>query len=227
MTNVAAPPRLRLQEEVLLLSLNDESGTTGGNTAYAPAIGGAIVSELLLAGRIRIVKPRRTHLVEVVDSTPVGDALLDECLEKVALSKRPKSVSSWVSSFSSLGRLKHRVAEGLCELGVLRRDQGKVLLIFNRTTYPTVDPDPERQIIARLRETVADGVVPDARSLVLLSLTHGCGMLPHVLGKQLVKEKRDWIKELVEGDVVGEVAKQVLHASQAATMMVVGVSAST
>ena len=219
-------PPLRLHEALLLLALNDEKGTASSGTSYTYALGGAIISELLLAGRIALVKPRRTTLVEVKDATPVGDALLDECLQKMAHAKRPRSVGTWVSKFAGTAKLKHRIADGLCDRGILRREEGKVLLVFNRRTYPTANPAPEAALVERMRQAVVDGVVPDPHTLVVISIAHGTGLLAQTLGKKVVRARKDWIKQLVQGDAVGAATKEAVQAAQAA-MMVATMAASS
>lgn len=209
-------PRLTLYEEVLLLALHDEKGTPFGSTSYSFGMGGAIVSELLFAGRIRLVKWKKTQRVEVVESTPIGDPLLDESLEKVALSRKQKNVVDWLSTFANTKRLRHRVAERLVEKGVLRQVEGRVLWIFPRRTYPLADPEPKRDLVDRLRRTVVDGELPDARTLVVLSLAYSTGLLARVLGKRTVKERKDAIKLMIEGDAVGGAAKAAIQAAQAA-----------
>lgn len=216
----AERPDLYLHEAILLLTLHDKKGTTGGNDSYRFALGGAILTELVLASKIRIVSWKRTNRVEPVDAVPLGEPLLDECLEKITQSKRPKSASSWVSRFASIRRLKHRVAERLCKRGLLEKQERKVFGLFNRWTYPAVDPEPERQLVELIRRVVIEHDVPDPRILVLVSLMNGADLLASILGKKVVKENRDWIKRLVEGDAVGKATKQALDAARAAVMVV-------
>ena len=131
---------LCLYEEVTLLALRDEEGTMAAGMEYDFAVGGACVAELLLEKRIRVDDSGKKPLVEIGDEQPLGDPLLDECLERIRTAKRRASIGDWVSRFAHVKRLKHRVAEQLCQRGILQANEGKVLLIFSRKTYPTLDP---------------------------------------------------------------------------------------
>ena len=115
--------------------------------------------------------------------------------------------------------LKRRVAVGLCRKGILREREDRILVLFRRTAYPTLDGSPERRIVDRLQDAVAgDSMELEARTAVLVALANGTGILKHVLGKDLVKQRKDRIKEIGEGDIVGEATKAAVQAAQAAVI---------
>ena len=122
-------PRLFLHEEMLLLALRDEEGTTVCGSNCLLAMGGGIAGELWLARRIGIEASRK-KLVDLENPKVFGDEVLDEGVGRLVNAKRRASLQTWISRFSRLPRLKHRAAEGLCRRGVLREDVGKILLIF-------------------------------------------------------------------------------------------------
>ena len=78
--------QLYLYEEILLLALRDEQGTIA--TGFTEqVVAGAILAELLLDGRISIEDSRK-QLVDLQNNNLTGDPIMDECLEKMAASKR-------------------------------------------------------------------------------------------------------------------------------------------
>ncbi|MFQ5703771.1 MAG: GPP34 family phosphoprotein [Gemmatimonadales bacterium] len=145
---------LYLHEEILLLALRDEADTIAPGTMYQYAIGGAVLAELLLHGRVTVEEAKRKKFLELVQTSPVGDPLIDECIARVANAKRRATLQTWVSRFAGVKNVKHRVAEQLCDKGILRADQDKVLLVFTRKTYPETNPKPERELMERLRKAV-------------------------------------------------------------------------
>jgi hypothetical protein len=212
--------RLSLHEEILLLALRDKEGTVAGGTYYSYALGGALLAELLLQRRIKIDESGRKKLVVVASSKPVGDPLLDECLEKVKTAKRRGSVQTWVGRFAGLKRLKHRVALGLCERGILKADEDTVLRIFKRKTYPEVDPEPERVLIKRLRQAIFTYTRElDPRTVVLVALAHSAGILKVVFDKKKLKGRKKRLEQIARGDVVGEATREVIQAMQAAVVV--------
>jgi len=221
-------PDLRLHEEALLLALKDDRGTPN-SSQYGFALGGALLAELLLEGRLVLEeKPRRkplkpgkkpSYLVAIDDSKPFADPVLDECLHRVSTSKKPRSPEDWVTRFAQLKDLKRRIAVGLCRKGILREREDRILVLFRRTAYPTLDGTPEKKVVERLRDAVqGDSMDLDARTAVLVALANGTGLLKPVLGKDLVKRRKQRIEEIAEGDIVGEATKAAIQAAQAAVI---------
>ena len=210
---------LHLHQEILLLALKDEAGTIESGTLYQYAIGGAVLAELLLGGQLRIETVTEKRLVTPADTTPIGDPVIDECLEKVLAAKKPATAQTWVSKFAGLKDLKHRVAEGLCDRGILAEQDAKVLLVFTRKTYPELDPAPEKELVQRLRSAIfTDTDDIETRTVVLASLANSAGVLKAVFDKKELKGRKDRIEQIVNGEVTGKATQEAIQAMQAAVM---------
>ncbi len=211
---------LFLYEEILLLSLREADGTVETGAWYHQALSGAFISELLLEERIRISKDGK-KITEVQDSTPLQNPLLDECLKTIAGSEKGKSISHWMNKFSGLKDLKHRAASGLCRRNILRADEDKVLLFFSRTIYPEIDPRPENELKDRMGKVIfSESRDVDARTAVLISLSNQTGLLQKAFDKKSLKERKERLKQIAEGDVVANATKEVIEAAQLAIVMV-------
>lgn len=212
---------LRLYEEILLLELDDEKGTSSCGSMYAQAMGGAVVAELMLEGRIRLGEDKKRR-VEVIDQKPVGDPLLDAVLADMAAAKKPKQGSEWVAKVAGKGKLKAEVAGRLVAAGVLRQEEAKVLGIFPTAHYPARDPGPEREVRARLyRAVCTDTQDVDARTIVLVALADAGGLLSRVIEKPRLKERKERIKAITSGHAVRAVTQEAIDAVRAAVMVAV------
>jgi Golgi phosphoprotein 3 len=217
---MAKHEELFLHEEIMLLALRDEAGTIASGTLYNFGLGGAILAELLLGERIRVVTPKKTPLVEPVRSEALGDPVLDECLTMIRKAKKRASLQTWVSRFVGIKKLRHRIAERLAARRILRVDTGKVLGIFSRKIYPEMDPGPEKRIVARLRRAIFQGAANvDPRTVTLVSLAHHTGLLKIVFEKNRLKAQKARIEKIMNGDLTGKAAKQAIEAMQAAVMV--------
>lgn len=213
--------RLALHEEVLLLALQDRKGTVVMGAHWGFAVGGALLAELLLQRRLLVDGSGRKPMIEVAEPASTGDEILDETLGRVATAKRRGSVATWVQRLSGTKRLRQRVAMRLVERGILRADEDRVLLLFTRKVYPERDHEPEREIIARLRDAVftpTSEIGP--RTVVLLALTYHTGLLRAVLDRKELKAGKKRIEEIIEGNVLGDATKEVVRALQAAMIAV-------
>ncbi len=208
---------LRLHQELLLLALHDEKGSMRVSNPGI-VLGGGILAELLLEGRIgleRGAKPSKDRIVPA-DPRSLSDPLLDECLRKIRDAKRPKAPKEWVMKFSQISGLRKRVATDLVRKGILRERRARVLLLFPWTFYPTLDPATERRIVARVREAVlGDGDV-DERTGALVAIAAKTGALKPVLDKRTLKERKDRIDEIAESQLAASAVQGAVEAAQAA-----------
>lgn len=209
---------LFLYEEIMLLALRDEQGTMAVGFPEQ-VIAGAVLAELLLDGRISIEETRK-QLVDLTDSSPYGDPVIDECLEKIATSKRRGSIKTWVSRLASTKDLRHKAAQQLCERRILRAREDTVLFVFKRRIYPEINPQPERKIIDRLRKAIfSDRAQLDPRTVVLVSLANGSDLLRLTFGRKELKPRKKRIEQIESGDVTGKATREVIAACQTALIV--------
>lgn len=217
---------LHLYEEIMLLALRDEKGTMAASFPEQ-VVAGAVLAELLLDNRIAVEGTRR-QMVDIIDHGPVGDPVIDECLGKMAAAKRRASLKAWVQRLAQVKQLRHKVARQLCERGILRADEDKVLLLFTRRVYPEVNPKPEREILRRLRKAIfTDQRRLDPRTVVLVSLASGADLLRQAFGRKELRPRKKRIEQITNGDVTGKATKEVIAACQAAVMVAVIIPAVT
>jgi Golgi phosphoprotein 3 len=200
------------------LALRDEQGTIA--TGFPEqVVAGAILAELLLEGRIA-VEDTRKKLVNVLDSKPTGDPIIDECLEKMSTAKRRASLQTWVSRLAGMKNLRHKAALQLCDRRILRADQDKVLFVFKRRIYPEINPVPEKKIIDRLRDAIYnDHAKLDPRTVVLISLANGSDMLRQTFGRKEIKARKKRIEQIENGELTGKATKEVIAACQTALIV--------
>jgi hypothetical protein len=212
--------QLFLHEEIMLLARRDREGTVASGTNFQYAIGGAVLAELLLEGRVAVETKRKKKYLQLTDSTPFGNTVIDECLRKVTDAKKRAHLQTWVSRFASVKKLKHKVASQLCRRGILRSDEDKVLLIFSRRIYPEINPEPERRIMDRLKETIfTDTENVEPRTAVLLSLAKSADVLKVNFDKKRLKARKDRIERIIDGEVTGKATKKAIEAMETVVML--------
>lgn len=223
-------PDLYLHEQVLLLALRDDRGTVESRAGmYSLALGGAILSELLLAGCVTVGEDKK-KLVDVVQSRRLDEPLLDDCLKLVGKAKRRRSAAGWVSGFAHVKRLRHRVAQQLCRKGILKDSEEKLLLLFTRKVYPTVDPAPERRLTEALRRAIfQDSKSLNPRTAILVALAYSTGLLNAHFERSDLKRRKKRLQQISDGDLIGGAAKAAVQAAKAvqAAAMVAIMAATT
>ena len=135
---ISARPMLRLAEETMLLILDDVSGEFARVPKWPLqcALAGGVLMDLALENRID-TDPERLFLI---DSTPVGDDILDPVLTAVVESPETYDTRYWVQHTAEHAeRIRVRALERLVERGILQHRKERFLWVFPSRRYPTVD----------------------------------------------------------------------------------------
>lgn len=165
--------RITLAEEVMLLSLDDESGSVKQRQAVGWAVAGALLLELVLAERVQV----SGKYMELLDSPPTGEELLDGRTEAIRAWMRGRSkrrVSEWLTRDQA--KAVGPVVERLCGRGIVVEERRKALGVFPVRRYPEADGAVERELRERLAAAVSKGAEPDARTASLISVIHAAGL---------------------------------------------------
>jgi hypothetical protein len=213
---------LYLHEEFMLLALREDAGTVATSESIEVPLAAALLLELVLRGRVELESGGEAPLVSVVDGTPVGDPILDQALDRIRDAGDALGLTTWVERLAELPDLKQRVAQQLCERGILRADRDKVLWLFTRNVYPEIDPRPEQELVERLRDTIftdRDDVSP--RDALLVGLAHRTQLLREKFDRKDLGPRGDRIERIANGSHVAGAAKEVMDALDAAVLMVV------
>jgi hypothetical protein len=203
---------LRLHEELMLLC-RGEHGRIVGAGHHANWIAGAALVELILQRRVLLDPVKKKLFVRLIDSRLLGDAVLDEALEKIRTSKKPKVASSWIMTIALLPKLVHRITERLWLSGLLRREEKPFLFLFKRTLYPLAHPVPRQRIIDRLRAAIQGEGAVEPRTAVIVACAHGNQVLTQVLERAQLKLRKRRIKTIIESDSLAQALSQAVPAS--------------
>ncbi len=187
-------------EELMLLLLDDETGVPAGAGTLHYTLGGAVLVELALRGRIKTDGTRaglNGPTVSAVGDGPLSDPLLQSAYEKVA--QRPQRVQPLLLDIG--GGLWKPVIDRLIERGVIRRERRRVLGVFRTTRLPIDDSRHEAELRRQVCAVLEDGESPDTRTAAVIALLSSSGALPtlHPAPKWSAKV-RERAKELEKGN---------------------------
>jgi len=203
-----------LYAELMLLALHDEKGTANAQKADVAAAAGGLL-ELLLQGTLAVDDD---GVVDVNDATPTGDAVLDMILSEVASSTKPRKLKSWMKRLAK-GETRVAAIQRLVDDGVVADESTKVLGVFDRSAYPEIDPQPEAEIVARLRRAVLDNEDPTERTASLLGLAKATKLLGAAFSRQELRSHKGRINEVMdEYELVNKAAAQALAAVESAVV---------
>jgi golgi phosphoprotein 3 len=205
-------PALRVHEQLLLLALHDEKGTLQ-SAPVAYGLAGALVAELMVEGRIAEPADDSDPFV-VRDGSPLGDALLDRTLERIATARTRHSPARTVALLAANPHLVDATAGRLCSLGILRREEGRFLLVFPRTLYPTADAGPEQRLLAEITAALEGRGEAEPRLEAVIAIAHAARILEGAIGRSVEWRDRGPVKAMVDCTMAAKATRLAIEVAQ-------------
>ena len=200
---------LRFAEEIMLLLLDDKGGrfVDAHSVSRKYALAGAVLMDLALEGRID-TDPERLF---VIDSTPLEDDLLDPTLARIAQSAETHTPSYWISqTVAHAGDIQERSLTRLVERGILQREDDRFMWVFQTRRYPIIDNKTVREVKLRIMGVLFSDDIPDARDIVIISLSDACGIFRGIFSSRELEGAAQRIDQVRKMDLIGrEVSKAV------------------
>jgi hypothetical protein len=206
-----------IAEDLLLLLTDDRNGKLLAASNQADiALGGALLIELALAGRVDVAREDgvvRNGRLLVTDAGPISDPLLDAALGQIARKqgKKPKDV------VAALGKgVQARLHARLGERGLLHEETAKILGIFPSHRWPSSDSAHEDFLRAPLVAALRTGCTDDPRLAALIALLHALKAVTKVVEPASVdlakKELNANAKQIAEGDWAAKAVREAIDA---------------
>lgn len=211
-----------IAEDLLLLLTDDDSGRLVKSAVEVdPALGGALLVELTLAGVVDLTDDggmfQRGRLVVAEDGARVTDPELVAALGTVRgrQGRKPESV------VPKLGKgVRKRLYARLTERGILRSDEGRILGIFPTSRWPTADAAHEEALRRELAAALRTGLPSRPEVGALVSLVHALRALPKVLDPEDVgttrREMTAQAKRISEGEWASAAVRRAIAGTNAA-----------
>ncbi len=209
---------LSFAEEIMLLVLDDRDGSFMPIPEWSMqcALAGSVLMDLALADRL----DTDLDSLILVDSTPMGDPLLDPTLERIAASSEAHSARYWVEDTAAYASDIREVALArLVEAGILNREEGRFLWVFRSRRYPTIDGKLEKEVKLRIMSVLLSDEIPDPRDIVIIGLVDACGIFSELLSARELERARGRIEQVRKLDLIGQAVAKSIWEIQASLAM--------
>lgn len=206
--------RLLVDDLVLVLLSPDTARPVVDGQRLAPALAGALLMDLALAGRLDVAEGARRSgdRLAVLPGPPTGDALLDDAVTRFGPDRRRARAA--VQRISRR-RLPREVLERLAGDGLVEHTPGG----FLRFARNVPDPSVRKQLVADLTGVVTGTAAPGERRTALLSLVQAVGAVPKVVSVPGTtrRELNRRAKEISEAEWAGAAVLAAVRATRAGT----------
>ena len=200
---------MRLAEEFLLL-LRDDDGALlrAPEWSVRYALGGAVLMDLALEHRI----DTDTQGLFVIDSTPVGDQLLDPMLAEITRADRTYDALHWVRHTTRhADEIRNTALERLIDNRILELSDDRYLWIFGTRHYLLKDETTERRLTERIKSALLVDSVPDPKDVMIVTLAEGCGIVSQILSDHELDAAKARIDLLRRVELIGRVFLEAIE----------------
>ena len=201
---------LRFVEEILLLLLRDDDG----KLIHVPertldrTIAGAVLMDLAMENRI----DTDLEKLMLIDSTPVGDGLLDPTLAHIAAQREESDARYWVEHTAARAEgIREEAFARLVGHGILERHDDRHLWVFRSRRYPVVDGTAEREVKLRIMGVLFSDEIPSPRDVVIICLADACGIFGELLSKVELAQAAARIEQVRKLDLIGQAMTQAIR----------------
>jgi hypothetical protein len=208
-----------LSQDLILLALNPQTGKTRFSFYAALEYGlvGSLLLDLVLQGKLEIDNNNRV-IGAITGNT--GDEFLDRHLNEVLASSRPRTARFWITRWRRRYRwFQPVVLQNLVDLGVLERQEQRILGLFPTQRYFLTDDSIQREIVQQVRAAVLEGIGLDSRMAALISLMQASHLTDAVFRPEERPEARSRIKAIATEELVGQAVSKAIFTVQAATLL--------
>ena len=202
---------LTLGEEILLLTLDDETGrpniALSGDGVNA-ALAGAVLMDLSLENRIDTDLDR----LFVVNPEPLDEPALDSALARIAADGEDRPTEFWVGALAEdCDTLRPQLVDRLVARRIVLRDRYDRLLAMGGYNGAAVNGRPMRDVKRRLAGELLNDEIPDPRDVMIVSLADICGMWPALIGESAFDRLKPKIRQIAKMDLIGQAVARVVN----------------
>ena len=204
---------LRFAEEMVLLLLDDESGSFSHIPSWSMdyALAGGVLMDLALENRIDTDLER----LILIDGTPTGDTLLDPALADIAADVAAggeRDARYWVEREAERAvAIRDECLRRMVETGILEEREERKLWVFRSQHYPVVDPTQEREVRRRIMDVLLSEEIPDPRDIVIIGLADATGIFKNMLSSKELDRVSDRIEQVRRLDLIGQAMTQAIR----------------
>lgn len=199
---------LRFPEEIILLLYNEARGDFTHSLAPHSlniVLAGAVLMDLAQENRID-TDPENLILV---DSTPLGDDLLDPVLADIAQDTGARDLGYWVAQTAKQGdEIRDKALARLVQRGILESESEGIFslsrLVSRSRRYPTIDGQLVEEVRLRIMRVLFTDEVPDPRDIVIICLADACGVFKNILSQAELSEVQGRIELIGKMDLIGQ-----------------------
>ena len=193
---MASINKLTLAEELLLITLDDESGMLLDSISPFKnhiAIAASLIMELTLKGNIDLDAKK----LFVVSSVETGIPILDMALAEIVAEETPLVTTEWLKRFAKRGEdLSNQIIDSLVAKGIMQLQDRRLFWVLKTRSYSATSGIEEREVKARIMFLLNSNEIPDPNDALLVGLLKAVGIFNLLLSPTELARLQNRIDEI-------------------------------
>ena len=214
---------LELLQNLVYISQNPNGRPFASDFHLSYALIGGLFLELSNQNKIKIVNDR----LELVDITHDSNTVVNEVLQKIRESKKPRKISYWIQRLARQGkRLKKSLLIRLEQEGKILIENKKFLYIFPYQKIHVKDTSTRMNLVERLKHAILMKTDFNEKDTALLGLVEACKMHKvFTSNREELKTIKKELKILIKENPIAKDLDKAIQEVQAAIMVTITTSA--
>ncbi len=193
---MASINKLTLAEELLLITLDDESGLLLDSISPFKnhlAIAASLIMELTLKGNIDLDAKK----LFVVSSVETGIPILDMALAEIVAEETPLVTTEWLKRFAKSGEdLSNQIIDSLVAKGLMEIVDRRLFWVLKTRSYSATSGIEEREVKSRIMFLLNSNEIPDPNDVLLVGLLKAVGIFNLLLSASELARLQNRIDEI-------------------------------
>ncbi len=193
---MASINKLTLAEELLLITLDDESGLLLDSISPFKnhlAIAASLIMELTLKGNIDLDAKK----LFVVSSVETGIPILDMALAEIVAEETPLVTTEWLKRFAKRGEdLSNQIIDSLVAKGLMEIVDRRLFWVLKTRSYSATSGIEEREVKSRIMFLLNSNEIPDPNDVLLVGLLKAVGIFNLLLSASELARLQNRIDEI-------------------------------
>ena len=193
---MASINKLSLAEELLLITLDDESGLLLDSISPFKnhlAIAASLIMELTLKGNIDLDAKK----LFVVSSVETGIPILDVALAEIVAEETPLVTTEWLKRFAKRGEdLSNQIIDSLVAKGIMEMVDRRLFWVLKTRSYSATSGIEEREVKSRIMFLLNSNEIPDPNDVLLVGLLKAVGIFNLLLSASELARLQNRIDEI-------------------------------
>jgi len=193
---MASINKLSLAEELLLITLDDESGLLLDSISPFKnhlAIAASLIMELTLKGNIDLDAKK----LFVVSSVETGIPILDVALAEIVAEETPLVTTEWLKRFAKRGEdLSNQIIDSLVAKGIMEIVDRRLFWVLKTRSYSATSGIEEREVKSRIMFLLNSNEIPDPNDVLLVGLLKAVGIFNLLLSASELARLQNRIDEI-------------------------------